>query len=71
MEENMEKIKNTILLMITRIAVLVLIISVCCVDSTSIVPLITFGVSLGWLVLFVIANDDNMEVIEKQSWLLK
>lgn len=67
----MEKIKNTILLMITRIAVLVLIISVCCVDSASIVPLITFGVSLGWLVLFVIANDDNMEVIEKQSWLLK
>lgn len=67
----MEKVKNEILMMVTRIAALVLVVSVCCLDSASTLPLVAFCASLAWLSLFMIANDDNVEVIIKKSWLLK
>lgn len=66
-----QKIKNAILLTITRIAAVVLIVSICCVDSASIIPIVAFLLSMTWLVLFAYANNDNAEELIRKSWLLK
>lgn len=41
---------------VTVIALVVWLLSVCCIDSESRIPFITCGVSLLWLLLVTIAN---------------
>lgn len=45
-----------ILKIITAIALVVWVLSVCCIDSDSWIPFITCGVSELWLLLMTIAN---------------
>ena len=61
-----QKIKNAVLLTVTKIAALALVISVCCVDSDSYIPTIVLLVSMAWLWLFLKANDGNEEVLFKK-----
>ena len=65
-----QKIKNAILLTLTKIAALALMISVCCVDSESLIPIYVFLASLAWLALFAKANEENAEEILRKWRLL-
>lgn len=51
-----KKLKNRILKTITAIAGAGVVVSGCCLDSESNVPLIICGVCLAWLTLFTVAN---------------
>lgn len=51
------KTKNRILKTITAAAVITLLLSACCLDGENvIIPLALGGVSLVWIVLFVVSN---------------
>lgn len=41
------------------LALITAVISGCCLDSKSYVPMITFGISIAWLFLICIANSDK------------
>lgn len=50
------KLKKYILKTITAIMAVICMLSICAVDSESLIPLIAFGISFGWLSLFAWAN---------------
>lgn len=54
----LRKIKNALLRIITLLAALIFIMSVCAIDTDSWWPLIITAVSLAWLGLFYYVNDD-------------
>ena len=44
---------------LTVIALITAVLSGCCLDSASNVPMITFGISMGWLLLICISNSER------------
>ena len=58
MKKKRRKIKNRILKMITLIAVVIWVVSLCCIDSESLVPSVALIVSEIWIYLFVYVNRD-------------
>ena len=54
-----KKIKNKILKAITSFMAVLFIVSATAVDSLSVIPKITCLVSLGWILLFMLANIDS------------
>ena len=51
--------KNRILKTITAVAVIAGLISACCLDSESKVPMVVLGISLAWTSLFVLTNTGD------------
>jgi hypothetical protein len=51
--------RNTIIRIITLISAFAMMLSMCALESPSkTIPIIIFIVSLGWLLLFMLANKD-------------
>ncbi|MDD3337848.1 MAG: hypothetical protein PHS82_03215 [Lachnospiraceae bacterium] len=62
MKKAKKSLKNTILKTITAIDALVCVYYACWLDADSWTPLVIVSVTMGWLILFGIANnwfDDN------------
>lgn len=57
-------VKNTILKGITWCMAVLFIVSVTAIDSPSIIPKITCMASLGWLLLFMLANIDSKVTVQ-------
>lgn len=53
------KLRNNFLWVITYSAFMLFIISVSAMDSDSWIPTITMFGSLGWLLIFALANEDR------------
>ena len=51
--------KNRILKTITVTAVILAVLSACCVDSESNIPIIVLMISAAWLFLFCLANGEE------------
>lgn len=44
---------------LTIIALIAAVLSGCCLDSASYIPMVTFGISILWLLLVCISNTRN------------
>ena len=55
----MKKLKNIILKDMAYVMAVILIMSVCSIDSGSIIPVFTMGVSTAYLLIFYLANEDR------------
>lgn len=56
MKNKRKKRKNAVLKAVTMIAIIGAIVSGCCLDSKSKIPMIVLAVCLAWVSLFSIAN---------------
>ena len=54
------KTKNRILKGITITSVIMAILSIMCLDSDSWIPVIVLGISVAWILLFSVANFENL-----------
>lgn len=53
------KMRVTTIKGLTVLALITAVISGCCLDSESYIPMLTFGISIAWLLLICIANSDK------------
>ena len=60
----LKKFKNFMLKATTAVSAVLFMISVCALDSESIMPAIIAFISLGWLFLVVAANRERFEADE-------
>lgn len=53
--------RNKILKTITGAAAIGMLISSCCLDADSWIPVIVLGVCMAWMLLFLAANQDRFD----------
>lgn len=51
--------RQKVVLALFRVSLILAIISACCLDSRSIIPMIVFGVCLVYIGLFTVANTER------------
>lgn len=54
-------IKSRVLLILTYISIFVVLASAVCLDSDSKIPIVSFGLSIGYLLLVFYANKEKFD----------
>lgn len=54
-----QKLHNISLCAITFVAFIVFLVSLACMDSDSWIQIVTLFLSLGWLMIFALVNEDR------------
>lgn len=67
MRKKIWKVWQKFLVLSIPASVIVILLSACCLDGDSILPLIAMALGFGWLLLLIIANDEKCTKKEKHN----